>query len=136
MSFWQTSDLMKLYCEVLCVMLYITENSFSCSIENHFNAVYCFKSSSLSYLIYLAFSTIWEDFCCLALLFWRHLSLLWKLIDLTGVRGNICWLPMFLLHVKRYTCYCYEFLHKMDNKVLVWLSEITHYFLDSCWVST
>lgn len=41
MLFWQAYDFKKLvYCEALCVVLYITENSFNSSIDNYFNAVY------------------------------------------------------------------------------------------------
>lgn len=53
-SFWQAYDFMKLvYCEVLCVILYITENSFNSSIENYFNAVYF-----LNLVHFLTFSSI------------------------------------------------------------------------------
>lgn len=38
---------------------------------------------------------------------------------------------MVLLHAKQYTCCHYEFVCKMDNKVLVWLTEVIHYFPDA-----
>lgn len=48
-----------------------------------------------------------------------------------GQRKYLLVACMVLLHAKQYVCYYCEFLHKMDNKVLVQLSEVIHYFPDA-----